>query len=114
VHLVYQLAKSTDDAIRGCLQCTACGLAGFSSAIAHLELGNVLGWMTPPARAPRVSRLLAKKKASRSAILRVELFLGVFFIGAITLTFGHCYGKLGRGELFGQCPVAVLNARAAV
>ncbi|MFG6530662.1 MULTISPECIES: NAD(P)(+) transhydrogenase (Re/Si-specific) subunit beta [unclassified Sulfitobacter] len=72
------------------------GLAAvFVGYNAHIELGNVLA-MDDVARKATESfaALLAKKDSVEIAILRVELFLGVF-IGAVTFTGSViAYGKL--------------------
>ena len=72
------------------------GLAAvFVGFIAHFELGNVLAMDDAGKKALEgFGALLAKKDGVEIAILRVELFLGVF-IGAVTFTGSViAYGKL--------------------
>ncbi|MBW4707870.1 NAD(P)(+) transhydrogenase (Re/Si-specific) subunit beta [Roseobacter sp. YSTF-M11] len=72
------------------------GLAAvFVGYIAHIELGRVMAMDEASAKAlDGFAALLAKKDAVEVAILRVELFLGVF-IGAVTFTGSViAYGKL--------------------
>ncbi len=94
------------------------GLAAvFVGFIAHIELGRVLA-MDDEARKglEGFAALLAKKEGVEIAILRVELFLGIF-IGAVTFTgsvvaYGKLAGKLGSGAK--QLPGGhMLNAGAA-
>ncbi|MEC9311932.1 MAG: NAD(P)(+) transhydrogenase (Re/Si-specific) subunit beta, partial [Pseudomonadota bacterium] len=72
------------------------GLAAvFVGFIAHVELGRVMA-MDDSAKASLdgFAKLLAKKDGVEIAILRVELFLGIF-IGAVTFTGSViAYGKL--------------------
>ena len=84
------------------------GLAAvFVGYNAHIELGNVLAMDDTARKATEgFAALLAKKDSVEIAILRVELFLGVF-IGAITFTGSVIsYGKLaGRVDSRRQnCP----------
>ena len=72
------------------------GLAAvFVGYNAHIELGNVLAMDDTARKATEgFAALLAKKDSVEIAILRVELFLGVF-IGAVTFTGSViAYGKL--------------------
>ena len=72
------------------------GLAAvFVGYNAHIELGNVLAMDDVARKATEgFAALLAKKDSVEIAILRVELFLGVF-IGAVTFTGSViAYGKL--------------------
>lgn len=72
------------------------GLAAvFVGFIAHIELGRVLAMDEAEKKALEgFAALLAKKDSVEIAILRVELFLGVF-IGAVTFTGSViAYGKL--------------------
>ncbi|MFG6592997.1 NAD(P)(+) transhydrogenase (Re/Si-specific) subunit beta [Sulfitobacter sp. 1A13368] len=72
------------------------GLAAvFVGYNAHIELGNVLAMDDTARKATEgFAALLAKKDGVEIAILRVELFLGVF-IGAVTFTGSViAYGKL--------------------
>ncbi|WP_439155956.1 NAD(P)(+) transhydrogenase (Re/Si-specific) subunit beta [Yoonia sp.] len=72
------------------------GLAAvFVGVIAHFELGRVMGMDAEGKSALEgFAALLAKKDGVEIAILRVELFLGVF-IGAVTFTGSViAYGKL--------------------
>ncbi len=94
------------------------GLAAvFVGYIAHLELGNVMA-MSHEAREglDGFAALLAHKSPVEVAILRVELFLGIF-IGAVTFTGSVvAYGKLA-GKLTSSAEKLpgghVLNATAA-
>jgi len=94
------------------------GLAAvFVGYIAHLELGNVMA-MSHEAREglDGFAGLLAHKSPVEVAILRVELFLGIF-IGAVTFTGSVvAYGKLA-GKLTSSAEKLpgghVLNATAA-
>ncbi|MEH6673290.1 MULTISPECIES: NAD(P)(+) transhydrogenase (Re/Si-specific) subunit beta [unclassified Sulfitobacter] len=94
------------------------GLAAvFVGYNAHIELGNVLAMDDTARKATEgFAALLAKKDSVEIAILRVELFLGVF-IGAITFTGSViAYGKLaGRvNSSATKLPGGhVLNATAA-
>lgn len=74
------------------------GLAAvFVGLIAHFEIGRVTGFMAEGGDKSELgtfAQLIAKKDAVEIAILRVELFLGVF-IGAVTFTGSIiAYGKL--------------------
>ena len=72
------------------------GLAAvFVGVIAHFELGRVMGMDAEGKSALEgFAALLAKKDGVEIAILRVELFLGIF-IGAVTFTGSViAYGKL--------------------
>ncbi|MEP5730153.1 MAG: NAD(P)(+) transhydrogenase (Re/Si-specific) subunit beta [Sulfitobacter sp.] len=72
------------------------GLAAvFVGFIAHFELGNVMAMDDAAKKATEgFAALLAKKDGVEIAILRVELFLGIF-IGAVTFTGSViAYGKL--------------------
>jgi H+-translocating NAD(P) transhydrogenase subunit beta len=94
------------------------GLAAvFVGIIAHIELGRVLGMdAAQKATLEGFAALLAKKDAVEIAILRVELFLGIF-IGAVTFT----GSVIAYGKLAGKVDTAakklpgghVLNAAAA-
>ncbi|EAP84676.1 NAD(P)(+) transhydrogenase (Re/Si-specific) subunit beta [Sulfitobacter sp. EE-36] len=94
------------------------GLAAvFVGYNAHIELGNVLAMDETARKATEgFAALLAKKDSVEIAILRVELFLGVF-IGAITFTGSViAYGKLaGRVDTAAtKLPGGhILNAAAA-
>ena len=94
------------------------GLAAvFVGFIAHVELGSVLAMDDAVKKALEgFAALLAKKDGVEIAILRVELFLGIF-IGAITFTGSIiAYGKLaGRVDSVAtKLPGGhVLNAGAA-
>ena len=94
------------------------GLAAvFVGYNAHIELGNVLAMDDTARKATEgFAALLAKKDSVEIAILRVELFLGVF-IGAITFTGSViAYGKLaGRVDTAAtKLPGGhILNAAAA-
>ena len=79
------------------------GLAAvFVGFIAHIELGRVLAMDEAEKKALEgFAALLAKKDGVEIAILRVELFLGVF-IGAVTFTgsviaYGKLAGKVTSG-----------------
>ncbi|MFG6591596.1 NAD(P)(+) transhydrogenase (Re/Si-specific) subunit beta [Sulfitobacter sp. 1A12157] len=95
------------------------GLAAvFVGYNAHIELGNVLAMDDVARKATEgFAALLAKKDSVEIAILRVELFLGVF-IGAVTFTGSViAYGKLaGRvSSAATKLPGGhLLNAVAAV
>ncbi|MBO9430436.1 NAD(P)(+) transhydrogenase (Re/Si-specific) subunit beta [Sulfitobacter sp. R18_1] len=95
------------------------GLAAvFVGYNAHIELGNVLAMDDVARKATEgFAALLAKKDSVEIAILRVELFLGVF-IGAVTFTGSViAYGKLaGRvSSAATKLPGGhLLNAGAAV
>ena len=95
------------------------GLAAvFVGYNAHIELGNVLAMDDTARKATEgFAALLAKKDSVEIAILRVELFLGVF-IGAVTFTGSViAYGKLaGRvSSAATKLPGGhLLNAGAAV
>ncbi|MFG6516438.1 MULTISPECIES: NAD(P)(+) transhydrogenase (Re/Si-specific) subunit beta [unclassified Sulfitobacter] len=95
------------------------GLAAvFVGYNAHIELGNVLAMDDVARKATEgFAALLAKKDSVEIAILRVELFLGVF-IGAVTFTGSViAYGKLaGRvSSAATKLPGGhLLNAAAAV
>ncbi|MDF3383805.1 MULTISPECIES: NAD(P)(+) transhydrogenase (Re/Si-specific) subunit beta [Sulfitobacter] len=95
------------------------GLAAvFVGYNAHIELGNVLAMDEVARKATEgFAALLAKKDSVEIAILRVELFLGVF-IGAVTFTGSViAYGKLaGRvSSAATKLPGGhLLNAGAAV
>jgi len=74
------------------------GLAAvFVGLIAHFEIGRVAGIMTAGGDTSELgtfAKLIAKKDGVELAILRVELFLGIF-IGAVTFTGSViAYGKL--------------------
>ncbi|WP_340263093.1 NAD(P)(+) transhydrogenase (Re/Si-specific) subunit beta [Sulfitobacter pontiacus] len=94
------------------------GLAAvFVGYNAHIELGNVLAMDDTARKATEgFAALLAKKDSVEIAILRVELFLGVF-IGAITFT----GSVIAYGKLAGRVNTAatklpgghILNAAAA-
>ncbi|MEO3477223.1 NAD(P)(+) transhydrogenase (Re/Si-specific) subunit beta [Phaeobacter sp. CAU 1743] len=94
------------------------GLAAvFVGFIAHVELGRVMA-MDDSAKASLdgFAKLLAKKDGVEIAILRVELFLGIF-IGAVTFTgsviaYGKLAGKVGSAAT--KLPGGhMLNAGAA-
>ncbi|MDE4189471.1 NAD(P)(+) transhydrogenase (Re/Si-specific) subunit beta [Phaeobacter gallaeciensis] len=94
------------------------GLAAvFVGFIAHVELGRVLA-MDDSAKSSLegFAKLLAKKDGVEIAILRVELFLGIF-IGAVTFTgsviaYGKLAGKVGSAAT--KLPGGhMLNAGAA-
>jgi len=95
------------------------GLAAvFVGFIAHIELGRVLGMDAAAQKSlDGFAALLAKKDATEIAILRVELFLGIF-IGAITFTgsviaYGKLAGKVSSNAT--KLPGGhVLNATAAI
>ncbi len=72
------------------------GLAAvFVGYVAHLEMGNVMAMDDAAKKAAEgFAALLAKKDSVEIAILRVEVFLGIF-IGAVTFTGSViAYGKL--------------------
>ncbi|MDE4095910.1 MULTISPECIES: NAD(P)(+) transhydrogenase (Re/Si-specific) subunit beta [Rhodobacterales] len=94
------------------------GLAAvFVGFIAHVELGRVMA-MDDSAKSSLegFAKLLAKKDGVEIAILRVELFLGIF-IGAVTFTgsviaYGKLAGKVGSAAT--KLPGGhMLNAGAA-
>ncbi|MEM7545585.1 MAG: NAD(P)(+) transhydrogenase (Re/Si-specific) subunit beta [Pseudomonadota bacterium] len=95
------------------------GLAAvFVGFIAHIELGRVMAMDDEGRKAlDGFAALLAKKDGVEVAILRVELFLGIF-IGAITFTgsviaYGKLAGKVGSAAT--QLPGGhMLNAGAAI
>jgi len=94
------------------------GLAAvFVGYNAHIELGNVLAMDETARKATEgFAALLAKKDSVEIAILRVELFLGVF-IGAITFTGSViAYGKLaGRVDTAAtKLPGSTVAGRATV
>jgi NAD(P) transhydrogenase subunit beta len=94
------------------------GLAAvFVGFIAHVELGRVSGMDEAARKAlDGFAALLAKKDGVEIAILRVELFLGIF-IGAITFTgsviaYGKLAGKVNSAAI--KLPGGhMLNAAAA-
>ena len=94
------------------------GLAAvFVGLIAHIELGRVLAMDAEAKQAlDGFAKLLAKKDSVEIAILRVELFLGIF-IGAVTFTgsvvaYGKLAGKLTSSAV--KLPGGhMLNAAAA-
>ncbi|MEP1496943.1 NAD(P)(+) transhydrogenase (Re/Si-specific) subunit beta, partial [Pseudophaeobacter sp.] len=94
------------------------GLAAvFVGLIAHIELGRVLAMDAEAKQAlDGFAKLLAKKDGVEIAILRVELFLGIF-IGAVTFTgsvvaYGKLAGKLTSSAV--KLPGGhMLNAAAA-
>lgn len=94
------------------------GLAAvFVGVIAHIELGRVMAMDDSAKKALEgFAALLAKKDGIEIAILRVELFLGIF-IGAVTFTgsviaYGKLAGKVGSAAT--KLPGGhMLNASAA-
>ena len=94
------------------------GLAAvFVGLIAHIELGRVMAMDAEQKQAlDGFAKLLAKKDGVEIAILRVELFLGIF-IGAVTFTgsvvaYGKLAGKLTSSAV--KLPGGhMLNAGAA-